>query len=86
LGLLVNLLDTQAEADAEIIRIREGGVAHVFAVPLVPAWSGRPTVAHSSADSARAEVMHFDGPACPNQRFTSIWQSPMGPMRKPTRG
>jgi hypothetical protein len=29
--------DTQAEADAEIIRLRGGGVAHVFALPPVAA-------------------------------------------------
>jgi hypothetical protein len=40
----LTLFDTQADADAEIIRLREGGVAHVFAVPPVPAWGGRPTV------------------------------------------
>jgi hypothetical protein len=55
LGLLVNLLDTQAEADAEIIRLREGWVAHVFAVPLAPAWAVDQASAHSSADSARVE-------------------------------
>jgi hypothetical protein len=29
------LFDTQVEADAEIIRLRQGGVAHVFALPPV---------------------------------------------------
>jgi hypothetical protein len=60
--LLGLLLDTQAEADAEIIPLREGGVAHVFAVPLVPAWAVDQASAHSSADSARVESCISMGP------------------------
>ena len=31
----LTLFDTQAEADAEIIRLRQDGIAHVFALPPV---------------------------------------------------
>jgi hypothetical protein len=31
----LTLFDTQAEVNAEITRLREGGVAHVFALPPV---------------------------------------------------
>ena len=39
----LTLFDTQAEVQAEIIRLRERGVAHVFA--LAPLAGDRPTVA-----------------------------------------
>jgi hypothetical protein len=39
----LTLFDTQAEVHAEIIRLRERGVAHVFA--LAPAYGDRPAVA-----------------------------------------
>ena len=41
----LTLFDTQAEADAEIIRLREAGVAHVFALPPVAARGHRPVIA-----------------------------------------
>lgn len=41
----LTLFDTQAEADAEIIRLREAGVAHVFALPPAAAWGDRPNIA-----------------------------------------
>jgi hypothetical protein len=51
----LTLFDTQAEAYAEIIRLRERGVAHVFALP--PAYGDRPTIGawfeRPDPDSAR---------------------------------
>jgi hypothetical protein len=41
----LTLFDTQAEANAEIFRLRESGVAHVFALPPVAASGDRPTIA-----------------------------------------
>jgi hypothetical protein len=41
------LFDTQAEADAEIVRLRQGGVAHVFALPPVAFGSVDQPSAHS---------------------------------------
>jgi hypothetical protein len=37
----LTLFDTQAEAHAEIIRLRERGVAHVFALQPVAAYGDR---------------------------------------------
>jgi hypothetical protein len=42
---MLTLFDTQAEVDAEIIRLRERGVAHVFALAPVVAYGDRPAVA-----------------------------------------
>jgi hypothetical protein len=42
---MLALFDTQAEVHAEIIRLRERGVAHVFALAPVAAYSDRPAVA-----------------------------------------
>ena len=41
----LTLFDTQAEVQAEIIRLRERGVAHVFAVAPVAACGDRPVAA-----------------------------------------
>ena len=41
----LTLFDTQAEVHAEIIRLRERGVAHVFAVAPVAACGDRPVAA-----------------------------------------
>ena len=41
----LTLFDTQAEVHAEIIRLRERGVAHVFALAPLAACGDRPTVA-----------------------------------------
>ena len=41
----LTLFDTQAEVHAEIIRLREGGVAHVFALAPVAACGDRLAVA-----------------------------------------
>jgi hypothetical protein len=41
----LTLFDTRAEVHAEIIRLRERGVAHVFALPPVEACGDRPAVA-----------------------------------------
>ena len=43
----LTLFDTQAEADAEIIRLRQDGVAHVFALPPVALGSVDQPSAHS---------------------------------------
>jgi hypothetical protein len=43
----LTLFDTQAEVNAEIIRLREGGVAHVFALPPVTLGSVDQPSAHS---------------------------------------
>jgi hypothetical protein len=41
----LTLFDTQAEVHAEIIRLRERGVAHVFALAPIAACGDRPAVA-----------------------------------------
>jgi hypothetical protein len=41
----LTLFDTQAEVHAEIIRLRERGVAHVFALAPVATCGDRPAVA-----------------------------------------
>jgi hypothetical protein len=41
----LTLFDSQAEANAEIIRLRERGVAHVFALAPVASCGDRPSVA-----------------------------------------
>jgi hypothetical protein len=38
----LTLFGTQAEADAEFVRLREGGVAHVYVVPPASAGIARP--------------------------------------------
>ena len=43
----LTLFDTQAEADAEIVRLRQDGVAHVFALPPVALGSVDQPPAHS---------------------------------------
>jgi hypothetical protein len=45
----LTLFDTQAEIHAEIIRLRERGVSHVFALPPVKACGTRPAVAAGGA-------------------------------------
>ena len=57
----LTLFDTQAEVHAEIIRLRERGVAHVFALAPLAACGDRPTVAAAvvgtpDPDSARADL------------------------------
>jgi hypothetical protein len=57
----LTLFDTQAEVDGEIIRLRERGVAHVFALAPLATCGDRPTVAAAVAgtpdpDSARADL------------------------------
>jgi hypothetical protein len=57
----LTLFDTQAEANAEIIRLRERGVAHVFALAPVAPCGDRPPVAAAVVgaprpDAAREEV------------------------------
>jgi hypothetical protein len=57
----LTLFDTQAEVHAEIIRLRERGVAHVFALAPLAACGDRPTVAAAvvgtpGPDSARADL------------------------------
>jgi hypothetical protein len=42
---MLMLFDTQAEVHAEIIRLRERGVAHVFALAPVAACGDQPAVA-----------------------------------------
>jgi hypothetical protein len=42
---MLTLFDTQAEVRAEIVRLRERGVAHVFALAPVAAYGDRPAVA-----------------------------------------
>jgi len=44
------LFDTRAEVHAEIIRLRERGVAHVFALAPVVACSDRPAVAAAALE------------------------------------
>ena len=44
------LFDTQAEVHAEIIRLRERGVAHVFALAPVVACGDRPAVAAAALE------------------------------------
>ena len=56
----LTLFDTRDEAHAEIIRLRERGVAHVFALAPLAACGDRPTVAAAvvgtpDPDSARAD-------------------------------
>jgi hypothetical protein len=38
----ITLFGTQSEADAEFVRLREGGVAHVYVVPPASAGIARP--------------------------------------------
>jgi hypothetical protein len=38
------LFDTQAEAAAEFVRLREGGIAHVYVLPPVETFGGHPTI------------------------------------------
>jgi hypothetical protein len=47
------LCDTQAEVHVEIIRLRERGVAHVFALAPVVACSDRPAVAAAALERPR---------------------------------
>ena len=44
-GRSLTLFDTQAEVHVEIIRLRERGVAHVFALAPLAVCGDRPTVA-----------------------------------------
>lgn len=37
------LFDTQAEASAEFVRLREGGIAHVYVLPPVETSCAHPT-------------------------------------------
>src|SRR5215467_7498393 len=57
----LTLFDTRDEAHAEIIRLRERGVAHVFALAPLAACGDRPTVPAAvvgtpDPDSARADL------------------------------
>jgi hypothetical protein len=56
------LFDTQAEVHAEIIRLRERGVAHVFAVAQMWACGDRPVsaavVARADTDSVCEDEAH----------------------------
>jgi hypothetical protein len=47
----LTLFDTQAEVHTEIIRLRERGVAHVFALVPVAACGDRPAVAVGTPDT-----------------------------------
>ena len=38
------LFDTKADADAEFMRLREGGIAHVYVLPPVGTLDGRPAI------------------------------------------
>jgi hypothetical protein len=38
------LFDTKADADAEFIRLREDGLAHVYVLPPLGTLAGRPTI------------------------------------------
>jgi len=50
-----SLFDTQAEANAEIIRLRERGVAHVFALAPVATRDDRPPVAAAVVGTPRPD-------------------------------
>jgi hypothetical protein len=50
------LFDTQAEVHAEIIRLRECGVAHVFALAPVAPCSARPAVAAAVVEAPDADA------------------------------
>jgi hypothetical protein len=52
---MLTLFDTQAEVHAEIIRLRERGVAHVFALAPVAAYGDRPTVAAAVVGASDAD-------------------------------
>jgi hypothetical protein len=51
----LTLFDTQAEVHAEIIRLRERGVAHVFALAPVPRCGDRPAVATAMVGTPRSD-------------------------------
>jgi hypothetical protein len=66
----LTLFDTQAEVHAEIIRLRERGVAHVFALAPLAACEDRPTVAAAvvgtpDPDSARADLARLVAASSP---------------------
>jgi hypothetical protein len=64
----LTLFDTQAEVHAEIIRLRERGVAHVFALAPLAACGDRPTVAalRDPTDMGENEAV---GPGSPRSRW-----------------
>src|SRR5215470_5507766 len=82
----LTLFDTQAEVHAEIIRLRERGVAHVFALAPVAACGDRPTVAalRDPTDMGESEAV---GPSSPRSRWRdghSFRRAPPCNERRPT--
>ena len=63
----LTLFDTQAEVHAEIIRLRERGVAHVFALAPLAACGDRPTVA-AVRDPTEMGENEAVGPGSPRSR------------------
>ena len=81
---VLTLFDSQAEVHAEIIRLRERGVAHVFA--LAPLAGDRPTVAalRDPTDMGENEAV---GPGSPRSRWRdghSFRRAPPCNERRPT--
>ena len=64
----LTLFDTQAEVHAEIIRLRERGVAHVFALAPLAACGDRPTVA-ALRDPTEMGENEAVGPGSPRSRW-----------------
>ena len=71
------LFDTQAEVHAEIIRLRERGVAHVFAVAPMAACGDRPVAAAVVGTADTDSVREDEGPltSLPLQRPQSLTSS-----------
>ena len=56
----LTLFDTQAEVHAEIIRLRERGVAHVFALAPVRICGDRPAVAAAVVGTSDTDSVRED--------------------------
>ena len=61
----LTLFDSQAEANAEIIRLRERGVAHVFALAPVAPCGDRPPVAAAVVGTPRPDPARGKSPEGP---------------------